>query len=404
MPGAEAPGAVSLAGLRAGGPEGEGKRAGSGGAARRPGGRVPGALPRRVPVRALRSMRRGGFQPWFSWPNPSGRGVRGHRPPGDAKLRRAALGFRAGLWRPEPPIPGDRRLAPLPVRSPDLTHSHAFAHTPPQRSAHARRAPSGMRRPSAAPASRRFRLSGASARGRAPSSSTSRMLRRDRPPPGSAGLRRRLAESPWASIRRAPPSRAARRGGGGEAGAPGTRGRSQGLSLAYCLPKTPAFPHEAVLFAYKGCKRPAPRAQAQAGRRAPMGEFTPVFSAAALGREPFPAFRNGSGPSLPETFSPVFHSASARASYEPFRSARAPLRPPPRGGFVRATGEVAEWSKAHAWKVCRRGTVSRVRIPLSPPESPPGPPLDSPRSAWRERRGARVFAEPARSPFAAAAS
>jgi len=29
---------------------------------------------------------------------------------------------------------------------------------------------------------------------------------------------------------------------------------------------------------------------------------------------------------------------------------------------------VAEWSKAHAWKVCRRGTVSRVRIPLSPPD------------------------------------
>jgi hypothetical protein len=24
--------------------------------------------------------------------------------------------------------------------------------------------------------------------------------------------------------------------------------------------------------------------------------------------------------------------------------------------------EVAEWSKAHAWKVCRRVTVSRVRI------------------------------------------
>jgi hypothetical protein len=29
--------------------------------------------------------------------------------------------------------------------------------------------------------------------------------------------------------------------------------------------------------------------------------------------------------------------------------------------------EVAEWSKAHAWKVCRRVTVSRVRIPVSPP-------------------------------------
>src|SRR5690554_5425481 len=33
----------------------------------------------------------------------------------------------------------------------------------------------------------------------------------------------------------------------------------------------------------------------------------------------------------------------------------------------RHCGEMAEWSKAHAWKVCRRGTVSRVRIPLSPP-------------------------------------
>ena len=38
----------------------------------------------------------------------------------------------------------------------------------------------------------------------------------------------------------------------------------------------------------------------------------------------------------------------------------APLRFP-------ARGEMAEWSKAHAWKVCRRVTVSRVRIPLSPP-------------------------------------
>lgn len=30
-------------------------------------------------------------------------------------------------------------------------------------------------------------------------------------------------------------------------------------------------------------------------------------------------------------------------------------------------GEVAEWSKAHAWKVCvPRETGPRVRIPLSP--------------------------------------
>jgi hypothetical protein len=28
---------------------------------------------------------------------------------------------------------------------------------------------------------------------------------------------------------------------------------------------------------------------------------------------------------------------------------------------------MAEWLKAHAWKACIRETVSRVRIPLSPP-------------------------------------
>ena len=28
---------------------------------------------------------------------------------------------------------------------------------------------------------------------------------------------------------------------------------------------------------------------------------------------------------------------------------------------------MAEWLKAHAWKACKRETVSRVRIPLSPP-------------------------------------
>ena len=28
---------------------------------------------------------------------------------------------------------------------------------------------------------------------------------------------------------------------------------------------------------------------------------------------------------------------------------------------------MAEWLKAHAWKACKRATVSRVRIPFSPP-------------------------------------
>lgn len=32
---------------------------------------------------------------------------------------------------------------------------------------------------------------------------------------------------------------------------------------------------------------------------------------------------------------------------------------------------MAEWSKAHAWNACRRETVSRVRIPVSPPYGRP---------------------------------
>lgn len=41
-------------------------------------------------------------------------------------------------------------------------------------------------------------------------------------------------------------------------------------------------------------------------------------------------------------------------------------RPAPAGTCC---GEVAEWLKAHAWNACIRETVSRVRIPLSPPDS-----------------------------------
>lgn len=48
-----------------------------------------------------------------------------------------------------------------------------------------------------------------------------------------------------------------------------------------------------------------------------------------------------------------------------------PAFPPCAGSASRAkqprNGQVAEWSKAHAWKVCRRETVSRVRIPVCPP-------------------------------------
>ena len=39
----------------------------------------------------------------------------------------------------------------------------------------------------------------------------------------------------------------------------------------------------------------------------------------------------------------------------------------PQGYWSDLKGQVAEWSKAHAWNACRRETVSRVRIPLCPP-------------------------------------
>ena len=41
----------------------------------------------------------------------------------------------------------------------------------------------------------------------------------------------------------------------------------------------------------------------------------------------------------------------------------------PSRGHKQRAGQVAEWLKAHAWKVCIRETVSRVRIPPCPPFS-----------------------------------
>ena len=38
-------------------------------------------------------------------------------------------------------------------------------------------------------------------------------------------------------------------------------------------------------------------------------------------------------------------------------------------------GEVAEWLKAHAWKVCLGLNLTRVRIPLSPPNTKRNPHL-----------------------------
>src|ERR1700745_3907549 len=51
----------------------------------------------------------------------------------------------------------------------------------------------------------------------------------------------------------------------------------------------------------------------------------------------------------------------------PPRACMSPTRAAKPAGATCQDGEVAEWLKAHAWKVCLRETVTRVRIPLSPP-------------------------------------
>ena len=58
-----------------------------------------------------------------------------------------------------------------------------------------------------------------------------------------------------------------------------------------------------------------------------------------------------------------FPAACGKRSRGPDRR----LQKPAAALDVAVRGEVAEWLKAHAWKVCIRETVSRVRIPLSPP-------------------------------------
>ncbi len=58
----------------------------------------------------------------------------------------------------------------------------------------------------------------------------------------------------------------------------------------------------------------------------------------------------------------------------------------PAAARMRDPGEVSEWLKEHAWKVCKRlNRASGVRIPLSPPDSrfrfPPGTEKPGPRDA-----------------------
>ena len=82
-------------------------------------------------------------------------------------------------------------------------------------------------------------------------------------------------------------------------------------------------------------------------------------------------------------------------SHHPRGSAAGSLAKRPVKWFCPPAGEVAERSKAHAWKVCRRETVSRVRIPLSPPGPYPAP---------RSRRISACSAGPTPSPVSRSVS
>ena len=72
--------------------------------------------------------------------------------------------------------------------------------------------------------------------------------------------------------------------------------------------------------------------------------------------------RNGKGFATCKT-----PAAKSKADLHPAHWRGFALRSSARIGYCAAHGQLAEWSKAHAWKVCRRETVSRVRIPHCPP-------------------------------------
>ena len=61
--------------------------------------------------------------------------------------------------------------------------------------------------------------------------------------------------------------------------------------------------------------------------------------------------------------------ARSSGSHRSHMAQHGPLHSAGTRGYTAPNGAVAEWSKAHAWKVCRRETVSRVRIPVAPPAS-----------------------------------
>src|SRR5919202_5926721 len=83
------------------------------------------------------------------------------------------------------------------------------------------------------------------------------------------------------------------------------------------------------------------------------------------GLPPFDVFRSGSDLPFPCLWRYRSRSADRRKAQAAAltRFGAAPIWPLQ----AAARGGVAEWLKAHAWKVCIRETVSRVRIPLPPP-------------------------------------
>ena len=145
----------------------------------------------------------------------------------------------------------------------------------------------------------------------------------------------------------------------------------------YCLPEATAFPHQAGLFAYKGCKHPALLAQVRGWPVSPMGEFMPVFREKPPRREPSRpsgkyAFRVFAGFGL-KRFLPAFHFASARGSY---------IGPPRRGAdpcvFAREmilSAALERWPSGR-WRTpgkCVGGEPSRGFESLSLRQDPQNP-------------------------------
>jgi hypothetical protein len=80
-----------------------------------------------------------------------------------------------------------------------------------------------------------------------------------------------------------------------------------------------------------------------------------------------PTSSQSPAPAMPQTFM-LNHMKILQKAFA-FAKAFDYISAPRQTNGVTRNGEVSEWLKEHAWKVCIQEIVSRVRIPPSPPYS-----------------------------------